>query len=269
MLLLRFWQKPGGEVRIETALEGLFGMPQNHALLADLSLSVLSAFAMFVAGLIPLFAIGGKRLAAWAMLVSLPLWGVMTIATLAYAKQSAGLQLHGLLWPPRFSLLWSILLAACVFALANAQTSRTTTVVACALLSIPLQMLLLNVFRGYDVTTRIAAISPRPADKLSPRSLTWMRCLGQSLPRQTIVEPHWNLQALFEKQIIVTDSHRTPDKPDMFVCDPQRRLPLPGEACLAQLSASLADGYVATGVDGIVLAVNPSMRPAIEACAPH
>jgi hypothetical protein len=270
MLLLRLLHKPGSEDRITTAFGGLLEMWHNHALLADFSVSALGALAMFVAGLIPLFALGGKRLAAWAMLVSLPLWGVATIATLSYAKEPAGVQLHGLLWVPRFALFWSILLAACAFALReNVQTLRTPAVIACILLSIPLQLQLLKVFRNYSVPARIAGISPRVADQLSPRSLQWIGCLGHSLPRKTVVEPHWNLQALFEKQIIVADSHHTSDKPDLFICDSQGRLPLPGQACLGQMYASLAQGYVAGGGDGILFTANPSLRPVIEMCAPR
>jgi hypothetical protein len=266
MLLLRLLHKSVADSRINAAFGGLLEMSQNHALLRDFSVSALGALAMFAAGLIPLFALGGKRLAGWTILVSLPLWGVTTIATLWYANQSAGLQLHGLLWPPRFSLLWSILMAACVFALENVPTLRPSAVLACVLLSIPLQWQLLNVFRSYSAVTRIAALSPTAAEALSPRSVAWMTCLSRSLPRQTIVEPHWNLQALFETQIIVTDSHRTPDKPDLFICDTQGKLPLPGQACLVQMSASLAEGYVATGVDGIALTAKPSLQPVIAMC---
>jgi hypothetical protein len=266
MLLLRLLHQSVADSRINAAVGGLLEMSQNRALLGDFSVSALGALAMFAAGLIPLFAVGGKRLAGWTILMSLPLWGVTTIATLWYANQSAGLQLHGLLWPPRFSLLWSILLAACVFALENVPNLRTSPVVACVLLSIPLQWQLLNVFRSYSAVTRIAALSQTTAEALSPRSVAWMTCLSRSLPRQTIVEPHWNLQAFFEKQTIVTDSHRTPDKPDLFICDTQGKLPLPGQACLVQMSASLAEGYVATGVDGIALTVKPSLQPAVAMC---
>jgi hypothetical protein len=266
MLILRLLHKSAGDSRVDTAFDGLLQMFRNHALLADFSLSAVGALAMFAAGLIPLLALGGKRLAGWTILMSMPLWGVATIATLSYANQSGGLQLHGLLWQPRFSLFWSIVLAACVFALENVQTLRMPAVIACVLLSIPLQWQLLKVFRGYSVTTRIAALSPTVADALSPRSLQWMSCLSRSLPRQTIVEPQWNLQALFEKQIIVTDSHRTPDKPDLFICDTQGRLPLPGQGCLVQMSASLAQGYVPTGVDGIALTAKPSLQPIVGMC---
>jgi len=266
MVILRVLHKSAGDSRVSTAFDGLFQMTQNHALLADFSISALGALAMFAAGLIPLFALGGKRLALWTMLVSLPLWGVTTIATLSYANQSAGLQLHGLLWPPRFSLLWSILLAACVFAIESAQSLRMPAVIACVLLSIPLQWEILKVFRSYSMTTRIAAFSPTVADTLTPASRAWMMCLSRSLPRQTIVEPHWNLQALFEKQIVVTDSHRTPDKPDIFICDKQGRLPLPGQACLVQASASLKEGYAFSEVDGIALTATPALQPVVAMC---
>jgi hypothetical protein len=266
MLLVRLWHRPGTEDRVKTALEALLRFPYDHALLTDFSLSALSAVAMFAAGLIPLFALGGKRLAPWAILLSLPLWGVTAIGTLAYARQPGGLQLHGFLWPLRFSLMWSILLAACVFALPDAKASRTPVVVGCALFSILLQMQVLGFFRGYHVSERIAAFSPTAADTLSPRSLAWMNCLGQSLPRQTVIQPHWNLEAPFEKQIIVGDIRLAPHTPDIFVCDKQSRLPLPGEACLRQLSASLTAGYIEREVDGIAVAANPALRAAIDAC---
>jgi len=266
MVLVRFLHRPGTEDRIKTALGALFRLPYDHALLDDFSRSVISALAMFAAGFIPLAALGGKRQALWAIVVSLPLWGVTVIGTLAYAKQPGGLQLHGLLWPIRFSLMWSVLLAACVFALAGAQSARIPVVAGCALLSILLQIQFLGQFRNYAVSARIEGLSTTAADKLSPRSLSWMHCLGQSLPRQTILWTHWNLEAPFEKQNLISDLHLTPRFPEVFVCDRQDRLPLPGEVCLRLQSTSSAAGYITKELDGIVVSATAALRPAIEAC---
>jgi hypothetical protein len=80
------------------------------------------------------------------------------------------------------------------------------------------------------------------------------------------VEPHWNLQALFERETIVTDSHRTPDKPDVFICDTQGRLPLPGQGCIVQMATSLAEGYIPAAVDGIAVTAKPSLQPIVGMC---
>jgi hypothetical protein len=81
-----------------------------------------------------------------------------------------------------------------------------------------------------------------------------------------VVEPHWNFQAIFEKQIMVADSHRSPEKPDIFVCDAQRRLPLPGEGCARQLVASLAEGYVPMRVGEVVAAARPALQSTMQMC---
>ncbi len=123
-----------------------------------------------------------------------PLVATGMIGMLAYAT-GGPMRYHGLAWPPRFVMVWTVFVAACLFAAAFAQrprfTSRATRLAVCVavgLASVAAQHLVLKSRRDYDGAARIATVALRRSE-LASGALTMkeeavLRCLGARLPRQ-------------------------------------------------------------------------------------
>jgi hypothetical protein len=185
------------------------------------------------------------------------------------------LRAHGLGWPARFATLWSVWLAAVVFASirpgAEPHRSRRAWIAAVAILSVLMQAITLRWRRDYDFLARLTpAWRGRPAvvaDALSPGERQFVRCLGLRLPRESPVATDGSLFAPFHQHDVVWPDRafRAWRKPDLVLCDEARRLPF-AYGCL-DYEKTLAPAYADLAFDRLSVRYLPVARAAVAGCS--
>ena len=233
----------------------------------DIAWLLLSGLVITLAGLRP------ARVARVAVVI-VPLVATGMIGMLAYAT-GGPMRYHGLAWPPRFVMVWTVFVAACLFAAAFARrprfASRATRLAVCVavgLASVAAQHLALKSRRDYDGAARIATVALRRSE-LASGALTMkeeavLRCLGARLPRGTLVKAPAYLDGRFHRQTPLADWPEA----QLVVCDvsPRQRWPI-AASCADKGRIVTATGQVATGE--LWIAYEPGLKPVVDACVPR
>jgi len=166
----------------------------------------------------------------------LPLWAVGLLSGMAYMPAGTDTMVaHGLTWPPRFVVLWSIVTIGLILSIHHSPVRQQSTALrrgARTLLALAgcafVQVLLLNYDRGYSISSRLANLgsdSSLPSARLTGPENRFLRCLSDSLPNNTPVAVHGSLFARFHRHEIVWPNHVdvAAAAPVMVVCDANQR----------------------------------------------
>jgi hypothetical protein len=234
--------------------------------LGDVALLLLSSWVVALAGL--------RARLSWAVLLLVPLVGSGILGMVAYPPDGGAMLYHGLSWPPRFVMVWTVVVAAFLFAAAAARPvthSRAAHVTLCAavgLVSVVAQGSVLESRRGYDVVSRVTTVAWRRSTLVSgvltPREDAMLRCLGARLPADTPVKAPAFLDGRFHLQTPLADWRES----QIVVCDraPGLRWPIP-TSCADRAGIETATRSLV--VDLLWVAYAPSLAPVVEACAPR
>jgi len=223
----------GGFVKRVSSGEGIYSLWSMYV--ASL-LIVLSAFLVLV-------QVNFFKICAIYLITSIPLYIVLIIPSFAYAGTY-----HGLLWPPRFSLLWGLSICNAIFFLAKTPQRRSTFMrqslyFLLMAASILLQIQVLNHYRNYSYAERISQLfnfkSPANliAERLSGDEYRFTECIASRVKTPSSILTEGSLFAIFHRHDIVFPSriHNAWSYPVLAVCDLQRRMPF-GEKCVEFLS---------------------------------
>lgn len=263
--------------RLGFALSGLRGMLDNPGSRSLLVASFVDAALLLAAGgLVYLAGIPLRGLAAGA-LVSVPLVVVAAIGALIYGP---ALRAHGLAWPPRFAMLWSVALISSLFAIERAprpvfatRRLRRIVVAAAVVASIGAQILALQVRREYPFFSRftLQAFSSAPrfvASALMPAENAFLLCLGRDLPTHTPVTSTGGLFGRFHRQdLLWPDRVRNAWRfPEVVVCDESGRIPFE-YSCLNLARSLPASSYKTVRVGNLFVRYTKDTERVLEACA--
>jgi hypothetical protein len=235
--------------------------------LIDVALLLLSSWLVTLAGLRP-------RL-SWAVLLVGPLVASGMVGMLAYPADGGAMLYHGLSWPPRFVMVWTVVVAAFLFATAAAAPpftrSRAGHVALCAavgLASVVAQDSVLESRRGYDAVSRVTTVAWRRSTLVSSvltlREDAMLRCLGAHLAADTPVKAPAFLDGRFHRQTPLADWRES----QVVICDraPGLRWPVP-TACADRAAIEAATKNLV--VDLLWIAYAPNLAPVVEACVPR
>jgi hypothetical protein len=219
---------------------------------------------VIVAGLRP------RGVACGAFAVA-PLLGTGAVGMLAYPADGA-MVAHGLAWPPRFVMTWTVFVAACLFSAAFAERpsrdsrkARRLWCAAAVLLSMVAQHAALVARRDYDGVGRLATVAFRRST-LASGALTLQEehallCLGARLPVSTPVKAPQFLDGRFHRQTPLADWPES----QIVVCDTAARQRWLLPAACERSRIATATNSVQVGELWIAFA--PALKPIVEACA--
>jgi hypothetical protein len=282
--------------RLGGAIPGLRAVLEDRATRSYFFASLVDTALLLGAGsLIYLTGIPARGLVASA-LISMVLVVPTTVASSVY---KTSVREHGIAWPPRFSLFWSVALAGCLFAIERAQTPafaawrrRRAAVAIVVAGSIVAQIAVLGVRKRYDFVSRIslqtlvvpasmmALVVPestlqaylrRPrfvAAALSDSEDSFLTCLGRDLPHETAITATGGLLGRFHQQdVLWADRVAVAWKPpEIVVCDETGRIPWE-DGCL-KLSRSLPEAsYNALHLGNLSVRYASGPKSVVEACA--
>ena len=205
-----------------------------------------------------------------------PMLAIQGIAGIIYLDA-----MHGMTWPPRFVLIWTVGLAAILITAARPQppaaikVKRWTTVAAASFLFC-YQVVALWAVRGYPAWERMATVSTEGLllDRLTGEEISFLDCLAADLPKQTYVAGSGEVFGKFHRHPIVwpnrTESAWRP--PEIVLCDEGRRL---GSSyfhydCDALLKSTIEEGSKEATVGDFRISYTAQVESPVGAClAPH
>jgi hypothetical protein len=258
---------------VPAALKMLSADPETRSLLVlsfvDAAWLALGGAVLWLGGLSPAALLSCMVL---AIVVVIP----QALGTILYT--GVALRAHGLAWPARFALLWSLWIAATLFAIARprlpfnlAPGIRRTLLVVVAALSIAVQAVALRTRRNYDVGARLTPQWPhRPplaASALSTEEKRFLQCLALHLPRSSPVASDGSLFAFFHWHDVVWPDRafRAWRKADLVVCDAiGERLPF-RFGCL-DYQRSLPADYASAAHEKLLVRYLPLAQEALSSC---
>jgi len=180
-----------------------------------------------------------KKIGLVYLVSSVPLYIVVLIPSFAYAGTY-----HGLLWPPRFSLLWGLAISIVIFLGAKVAGKKTTYILQGIYLillgaSVFLQIQALRYYRNYSYADRMfAPFTPKSelnliGARLSPMEHRFIECIATQAKKPSPILTEGSLFAIFHRHDIVFPARirNAWAHPVLAVCDLQRRLPF-NEKCL-------------------------------------
>ncbi len=254
--------------RLSQALAGGEGAYLLWRMYAASLLLILSAWVLLPPRVLP-------KLAGAFLLLSLPLYLVVAVASSAYAGAY-----HGFLWPPRFSLLWGLAASSAVlFLSADARPEKITWIRLGAYLilagaSIFLQIQGLNYYRGYSYGDRIFSLFKAGPNLIGSRLTAsergFVECVAGRIKKMSPVLTEGSLFALFQRHDIVFPARiqNAWSYPILAVCDLQKRMPF-HDPCLDFVAAKISDPKWRTIQKGAIVAAasEPAAQTALQACA--
>ncbi len=277
MLILNIFA-PAGDIRVSQALQNIQLILTNDGSRAEVReifwrLSVLSSALL----LCILQWVGVRDLLAILML-SIPILVVGIIAALAHFPLP--LSTFGLMWPPRYALLFAFALSVLLFLLSRPQgwdyfASRRVMLTLLLLgTSIYLQFRLLQDFCGYDYFGRIyQAFSTKAITQISQLKrgeIKLARCLAEQSPRRTSVAISAGLVGFFHKlDTIMLSSmvEKQVTKPHFYLCDSARRLPFDYDCLGVLMSAVERDSEIKSlRFNQIQIGYIPELETAVGRC---
>ncbi len=273
-LLIAMGAKAG---RLGLAMSGLRGLVDNSGTSSLLIASLVDAVLLLAAGgLVYLAGIPLRGLAATA-LISVPLFVASAIGALIYGP---ALRAHGLAWPPRFAMLWGVVLASSMFAIERARTPifaarrvRRIALATAVVAAIVAQIVALEARRDYRFLHRftLQAFSSTPryvASALTRVEDAFLICLGRELPTHTPVTSTGGLFGRFHRQDLLWPDrvHTAWRFPELVVCDESGRIPFE-YGCLSLARSLPSSSYEMLHLHHLSVRYASSAKPVVEACA--
>jgi len=215
------------------------------------------------------------KVAAAYLLASIPIYLIIAIPSFAYAGTY-----HGLLWPPRFALLWSLAISLMMF-FSSTETKPTTAARQAVYLmaiaaSLVLQVKALSYYRTYSFIDRISYPlglgrgDNLVSSQLSSTEIKFVECLADGVKQPSSVLTEGSLFALFHRHDIVFPAqvHHAWRTPVLAVCDLQRRLPF-NSKCLDFVLQKRSDSAWQASQKGAILAIafDSLVNQVLSACA--
>jgi len=264
--------------RLGLALMGLRGLAEDSSTRSLLIESLGDAVLLLgTGGVVYLAGIPLRGLAASAV-VSLALIVPSSLGSLTYSGDA--FRAHAITWPPRFAMLWSVMLAGYLFAVERIRTPvfaarrlRRTALAIAVAGSMIAQVVALGARRNYQFVPRftLQAFTSTPrfvASALSSAEDAFLICLGRDLPSDASVTSTGGLFGRFHRQdLLWPDRVQTAWKPpELVVCDDSRRIPWE-YGCLS-LSHSLPDStHEKLQLDNLFVRYTSERKAVVEACA--
>ncbi len=258
--------------------------------------SAVDAALLIAAGSVVYLAGIPRRGLIASSLISLVLIVPTTVASSVYTE---GIREHGLAWPPRLALFWSVALVGCLLAIERAKapafaaSRRRRALIAIAVAgSIVAQVAVLGVRKRYDFISRftlqalsapiavMALVVPRAtlerffnrprfvALGLSSAEDAFLTCLGRDLPHATAVATTGGLFGRFHEQDLLWPDRveKAWKPPELVVCDSSGRI-LWEFGCLKLASSLPNSTYQALQLGNLSVRYSSGPRTVVEACA--
>lgn len=230
---------------------------------------------LVAAGLLPLAAVRAWRRLGWTVLLALPVFAVTLVGAATYASYAGLFTLHGVLWPPRFVLVWSLVAAGLLLRRPQPDPGKARSapwgwVLACGV-SLAVQYEWLERARGYVLADRVIpsrAAGQLPASRLSPAEKRFLSCLEDRVPVRTPVATDGSLFRYFHGHDLVW-----PDRagaawapPALVVCDVEKRLMFNSPACEPLQEELRGRGLRELSVGGIAAVAEAPLEGVVSAC---
>ena len=255
-------------VTVTQAPYAMLAMPLARA---HLLTSLSDAVGLLFCGVIVGFAGLQRKPMAWALALLVPLLATAAMGTMAYPVDGDAMAFHGLAWPPRFVMPWTVLVAGCYFGAAQAaprpgraRQARLWTCVVVGLATVAAQVIMLDARRSYDVVGRLTTIARHRAD-LTSGVLTQVEnamldCLGTHLPATTLVKAPPSLDGRFHRQTPLADWPES----QIAICDlsPGRTWPVQVTCERSRATTSVASVVVGE----LWLGYAPSLARTVATC---
>jgi hypothetical protein len=259
--------------RLHDATRTLAGALSDPGLRRAFLRSALEACVLLATALV---LIPRRRWAA-VLAATAPLAAVTILASAIYASSPPNLLVHGLGWPPRFVLFWSVACAGLLVAAygegrRGAGVSRSAAGFwAAVTVSFAVQGVALQRLRGEDVVFRTSAMlhgSDRlVAARLSVAERSFLACLRNSVPESAGVVASGGLFAYFDRHDLVWPDNTSNALRGfrLVVCETKGRLPF-DYGCAGVLSAALTSGFRRVDVAGISVAHDSGLTASVARC---
>ena len=216
---------------------------------------------------------GRSRPTIFALVLALaPMLGVQGIAAVIYLDI-----MHGMTWPPRFVLIWTIGLAAILAKAANQEAPAMVNVkgwgiVAAVSCLVCYQAFALWAVREYSAWERMATVSTEGLllDRLTGEEIKFLDCLAAKLPEQTHVAASGEVFGKFHRQMIVwpnrTEYAWRP--PEIVLCDEGERLEIEyfRYDCDDLLKSTIDQGLKEAAVGDFRISYTAQVERALESC---
>ena len=264
-----------GYSRLGQAMAQLGAMLEQGRLEENLSFSLLSCvFLMAPALLVALVYCRPTSSVLVLGLALAPMVVVTGIAGLIYDNMT-----HGMTWPPRFVLIWTVGIVGVLVLLsvprkpARVPLARWITAAA-AFGLLAYQGLSLRILRAYPVWERISTLSTQGLllSRLTEDEVSFLDCLAASLPEETFIAASGEVFGKFHRHSIVW-----PDRlesawrpPEIVVCDEGHRFHLDylSYHCDQLLQHTIEQGFSVTKVDDIGTSYKPGVEDVVKECVP-
>jgi hypothetical protein len=207
------------------------------------------------------------RALACLVMSLLPVLAVTWLASHAYRGPA---DIHGILWPPRFVLPWTVATAASLATLPSLEQGLGFPGRAVLIaLAVAVQPLALAVTRRYSVADRLwpssSAQSRVPWLGVDEKRL--LRCLSDRLPPRSSVAVSWDLFAAFHRHDIVW-----PDRianawsmPSIVICERHQRDDA-SRTCVSLRRHAFSQGFTWTRLGRLLVGYGPTETPIVSPC---
>ena len=185
--------------------------------------------------------------------------------------------MHGMTWPPRFVLIWTVGLAAILVKAVSPETPPMANVkgwgiVAAVSCLVCYQVFALWAVRGYPAWERMATVSTEGLllDRLTGEEISFLDCLAAELPQQTHIASSGEVFGKFHRHPIVwpnrTESAWRP--PEIVLCDQGARLEIEyfRYDCDELLKSTINQGLKEAAVGQFKVSYTPQVERALESC---
>jgi hypothetical protein len=273
---LCFFDSAGGGAKIASA----FSRFSEHwnVVVVDCALMYLGLFLFLFSSTLFLFLlIDDVGAATISLVAAIPVILALTMAGLHYSGNLLS-EFHNILWAPRFSFIWGVVVAGVFFAVLKQENNpgRVRMIwflkaLTSAVAMLVLQWHLLREIRSYDMVWRmfkaIAPIDTDPAVTVREREV--IDCLADRLPREMPVYSSMFIWSAFHQFTISPFINGNPYRvyPQVRVClDPV--FVFPDEPSCGDISNGdpLDSSLVATSVERLTVYYLPDCRSIVSQC---